>query len=452
MSADFDAIVRMCRLAAHCELQGASLRIEIETDQEVDRLAVAASAYRHPDIYVGGRQQHRALSTIAPGTVVELRFDGLTSNQKVIAQSLEQLLSYQQGLFLYKAPPEYFLLHEGYATGDDHVPDLVRAYQRVPRLFELIRTVSDVVLGDGTAAPTFVVLGGKRLDFAAKYDIETLKILPPVDSVDALSIELQSPPFVEAKKSLFKKALVRLLEATPQEQRFAELVKRFEAARQIFAADFDLYSTEFNFEKVRESFEQKRLAFVLQLNATTSDLLGKMLAIPVGQGIIVSQLKNDPEAAVGNIALLFGSWVFAAFAALLLFNQCHSLKQIKQEIKIENDSLETRFPQLHRRISEMFALLQRRAALHTWAFPAVVAALLIATTAYSTYAFTKVPPYRSTAAPTTNGTGGAARPAKLNPKSGEAIHVQSRATTAQAPSPVKTLAKPGSIKTRSGVQ
>lgn len=395
MSADFEAIVGLCRLATRCELQGASLRIEIENSAEVDRLATAASAYRQPDIYVGGQQQHRAVSAIAAGTVVELRFDGLTSNQKVFAQDLKQLLSYQQGLFLYNAPPEYFLLHEGYATGDSQAPPLVQAYQRVPRLFELIRAVADVVLGDGTASPTFVVLGGKRMDLAAKYDLETLRVLPAADSIEALAVELQSPPFVEAKKTLFKKVLVRLLEATPQDQRFGELAKRFDAAQQAFAADFDLYSTEFNFEKVRESFEQKRLAFALQLNATTSDLLGKMLAIPLGQGLIVSQLKSDPAASVGNVALLLGSWIFAAFAVLLLLNQHHSLKQIKQEIKVENDSLKVRFPQLHQRISEMFTLLQRRAALHTWAFPAVVAALLIATTAYSTYAFTKVPPYKS---------------------------------------------------------
>lgn len=394
MSADFEAIVGLCRLAVRCELQGASLCIEIENSAEVDRLATAASAYRQPDLYVGGQQQHRALSAIAAGTVVEMRFNGLASNQKVIAQNLEQLLSYQQGLFLYNAPPEYFLLDEGYATGDDQAPELVKAYQRVPRLFELIRTVADVVLGDGTASPTFVVLGGKRMDLAAKYDIETLRVLPAADSVEALAVELQSPPFVEAKKNLFKKVLVRLLEATPQEQRFGELARRFEAVRQAFAADFDLYSTEFNFEKVRESFEQKRLAFVLQLNATTSDLLGKMLAIPLGQGLIVSQLKNDSAASVGNVALLLGSWIFAAFAILLLLNQHHSLKQIKQEIKVENDSLKVRFPQLHQRISGMFTQLQRRAALHTWAFPAVVAALLVATTAYSTYAFTKVPPYK----------------------------------------------------------
>lgn len=405
MSADFDAIVRLCRLAASYELQGATLHVEVENSAEVDQLATTASAYRQPDVYVNGQQQHRALSTIAAGTVVELRFNALTSNQKVITSNLEQLLAYQQGLFLYKAPPEYFLLDEQYATGDALAPGLVQAYQRVPRLFDLVHSVADVVLGEGTTSPTFVVLGGKRMDIVAKYDIETLRSVPSADKIDALAVELQSPPFIEAKKSLFRKVLVRLLEATPQEQRFSELAKRFEAARQSFAADFDLYSTEFNFEKVRESFEQKRLAFVLQLNATTSDLLGKMLAIPIGQGIIVSQLKDDPAASVGNIALLLGSLVFAAFAVLLLFNQHQSLNQIKQEIKVENDSLQVRFPQLHERISEMFKLLQRRASLHTWAFPAVVLALLIATTTYSTYAFMKVPPAKVavTVAPVASG-------------------------------------------------
>jgi hypothetical protein len=392
MSADFDAIVRLCRLAVRHELQGASLRVEVATSAEVRQLATDAAAYRQPDIYVNDQQQHRALSTINVGTIVELRFDGLTSNQKVIMPSLESLLHYQQGLFLYNAPSEYFLLSERYATGDANVPDMVQAYQRIPKLFEVLRSVADVVLGDGTPNPSFVVLAGKRMDIVANYDFDTLKVLPSAESIEALAVELQSPPFVEAKKNLFKKVIVRLLESTPQEQRLVDLIKRFSAARQSFEADFDLYTTEFNFEKVRESFEQKRLEFILQLNGETSDLLGKMLAIPIGQGLIVSQLKDDPAASIGNMALMLGSLVFAAFAVLLILNQHQSLKQIKQEIKLENDALESRFPQLHERVKVMFKLLRRRAFLHTWAFPAVVGVLLVATTSYSGYAFFRVPP------------------------------------------------------------
>lgn len=392
MSTDFDAIVRLCRLASSRELQGATLRVWIANSQEVDRLVKDAHAYRQPDVYVGDQQQHRSLTAIPVGTELELRFEGLTSNAKVVIKDLANLLSHQQGIFLYAAPPEYFLLEEDYATGDTCVPALVQAYQRVPRLFELVRSISDVVLGDGTASPTFVILAGKRMDVATAYTFETLQSVPSIERIDALSVELQSQPFSEAKKGLFKKVLVRQLEGTQQEYRFSEFARRFEAARQAFSADFDLYTTEFNFEKVRESFEQKRLAFVLQLNASTSDLLGKMLAIPVGQGLIVSQLKNDAAASIGNVALVIGSLVFAAFGALLIFNQQHSLKQIKQEISVEDDALRIRFPSLHDRVRGMFDLLKRRAFLHTWAFPAVVSALLLTTTAYSCYAFTKVPP------------------------------------------------------------
>lgn len=392
MSADFEAIVKLCRNAVRQELQGASLRIEIANSEDVDGLATQASAYRQPDIYINGIQQHRALSTIAHGTLVELHFDGLTSNQKVIAKSLEDLLRYQQGLFLYRAPDEYYLLAERYAIGDEVVPESVQAYQRVPKLFEVIRSISDVVLGDGTPSPSFVVLGGKRMDIIAKYGVETLRDFPSTEDIDALSVDLNSLPFIDAKKRLFKKVLVRMLEAVPEEQRLSELVRRFDATRQAFAADFDLYSTEFDFEKVRESFEQKRLAFVLQLNSATSELLGKMLAIPVGQGLIVSQLKVDPSASIGNVALMLGSLVFAAFALLLIVNQHHSLQQIRSEIRLENDAVQRRFPQLYQRIEDMFKVLRRRAALHTWAFPAVVVVLLIATTTYSIYAFMQVPP------------------------------------------------------------
>ncbi|MCS3358832.1 hypothetical protein NYL07_02925 [Xanthomonas translucens pv. translucens] len=397
MSADFEAIVKLCRRAARNELLGASLHLAIEKNDDVVRLVDEASAYRVPDIFIGGRQQHEHLSHIADGIEVELRFDGLTSNQKVIAQNLRSMLKYQQGFFLYKAPPEYYLLDEKYAIGDPVVPGIVQAYQRVPRLFDFIQSISDVTLDSGSPFPSFVVLGGKRLDIVANYSVDVLAKLPPADEIEALIVTVQTAPLLDAKRGLFKKVLVRLLEATPKELRFAKLVERFAAIVQAFEADFDLYQTEFNFEKIREGFEQKRLAFVLQLNATTTDLLGKVLAIPLGQGLIVSQLKDDPNALIGNVALMIGSLVFALLALLLILNQQNSLKQIKLEIKLESEALQARFPQLYERIEDIFKLLRRRATWHIWGFPVVIGLLLLATTVYSGYAFSKVPPWSGNA-------------------------------------------------------
>jgi hypothetical protein len=392
MSADFDAIVALCRRSSSRELLDASLRLVVTNDPDVEQLVTAASSYRQPEFYIGGRQQHVALSAIPAGTNVELRFDGLTSNAKVIMPSLTHLLHYQQGLFLNAPPAEYFLLEEEYATGDAVVPEVVQAYQRVPKLINIIEVVADVILGEGTAHPTFVLLSGKRMDLTTNYSTEVLLRFPAIESIDSLSVELQSNPFTEAKKGLFKKVLMRVLEATPQQRRFAELAERFDAVRQAFAADFDLYTTEFNFEKVRESFEQKRLSFVLQLNSATSDLLNKLLAIPVGQGLIVSQLKSGNSSIVGNSALMLGSLVFAAFAVLLIVNQQQSLKQIRQEIEVESVALASRFPQLYGRLQEMFKVLRRRAWVHAFAFPTAVALLLLAMTIFSAYAFSQVPP------------------------------------------------------------
>lgn len=392
MSADFEAIVKLCRLALRRELQGATLRVWLLNSVEVDGLVTAAQAFRQPEIFLAGQQQHRSLSAIEEGAEIELKFDGLSSNSKVFSESLQTLVASQQGLFLYNAPPEYFLLEEDYATGDEVIPPLVGAYQRVPRLFELVRSVADVVLADGTSSPTFVILAGKRMDISAAYSFDALDDMPSGDAIDAVSVELQSQPYSDAKKAIYKKVLLRQLEATPQSKRFSELATRFDAIREAFASDFDLYTTEFNFAKVRDELEQKRLSFMLQLNASTTDLMGKMLAIPVGQGLIVSQLKNDPSAVISNIALLIGSLVFAAFAGLLIANQQHSLRQIKHEIDIESNTLKERFPLLHDRVSGMLSALRSRAKLHTYAFPIVVSLLAVLTTAYSVFAFMKVPP------------------------------------------------------------
>ena len=392
MSLDFEAIVKLCRLASRCDLQGSSLYLEVRNSQEIERLVTDASAYRQPEIYIRQQQQHCALSSISMDVAVELRFDGLVSNNKVFAANLGSLLGYQQGLFLVNAPPEYFLLEEGYATGDLAVPTLIQAYQRLPKLFELLRSISDVVIGDGTSSPTFVLLSGKRLDISVSYDVNTLSFMPSGEVIDEMLVELGGAPFVDAKKNLFKKVVARLLETAPIEARFDIFVQRFDTVHDVFAADFELYITEFDFEKVREGFEQKRMTFVLQLNNATSDLLTKILAIPIAQGLVVSQFRSGVGAALGNVALFLGSLVFAALAILLIINQQQSLSQIKHEVQIEDDALRRRFPSLHQRLDGMFDVLKRRAWLHTWMFPAAIVCLLSATTLYSGYAFFKVPP------------------------------------------------------------
>ncbi len=392
MSLDFEAIVRLCRIANRYDLQGSLLSLEVINSPEIERLLREASAYRQPEVYVQGQQQHCALSSIPAGAAVELRFDGLVSNNKVFATNLKSLLSYQRGLFLVTAPPEYFLLEENYATGDPTVPDLIRAYQRLPKLFELLRSVADVVIDEGTSSPTFVLLSGKRLDISVSYDVGTLGFMPSGESIDEMLVELGGAPFIDAKKNIFKKVTIRLLDTVPVETRFDTFVRCFETLRDLFAADLELYITEFDFEKVREGFEQKRLTFILQLNNATSDLLTKILAIPIAQGLVVSQFKNEATAVLGNIALFLGSLVFATLAILLIVNQQQSLSQIKQEIRIEEDALQRRFPGLHQRLDRMFDVLKRRAWLHAWMFPIVIGCLLSATTLYSGYAFFKVPP------------------------------------------------------------
>jgi len=173
--------------------------------------------------------------------------------------------------------------------------------------------------------------------------------------------------------------------------RFSEFLKQFDDLIHIYRTDFELFKDEFNFETAREAFEQKRLEFVLKLDSTGTDVLNKLLAIPIGQGLLVSQLKPEASASLGNIALVLSSLVFAFIAAALISNQKHSLDQIETEIGQQKILTTSRFPLLGERLKSNFAALAARAKWHR-RLPWMLGFLLVFTTLYTVYAFSEVSP------------------------------------------------------------
>ena len=169
-------------------------------------------------------------------------------------------------------------------------------------------------------------------------------------------------------------------------------MRTWAAIVEAFRADFGLYESEFNFEKVREAFEQKKLDYVLKLNSATSDSLTKLLAIPVAQGLLVSQMKSDASAVLANSALVFGALVFAAIALLILLTHKHSIGQVSEEVKMDRKVMEQRYPVQYQRVKAMYTVVESRARLAAW-YPWMLGAVLALATLLTVYAFFRVPPF-----------------------------------------------------------
>lgn len=392
MTAAFVAIVHLSRLAHRKVFENGQLLLWIAKSDPIDGLLDETGEFRSPEVYVNGSQHFGKVAGLPANQELEIRISGLTSTTRAFAANLSALLSFQSGFFLKEPAPEYYLIDEDYSSEDTPPPgSAIESYQRVPRLLDFLGRAADVVSGDGK---TMVFLGDKRLDIDIKYTVLDLAFVPNAKEVDVLEAEVFSAPFVPTKVGILKRVLKRFLEAVEPNHRLGQLMRTWAAIVEAFRADFSLYESEFNFEKVREAFEQKKLDYVLKLNSATSDSLTKLLAIPVAQGLLVSQMKSDASSVLANWALVFGALVFAVIALLILLTHKHSIDQIREEIKLDKQAVEQRYPVQYLRVKAMYTTIESRARLAGW-YPWVLAAVLALATLLTVYAFLRVPPFGS---------------------------------------------------------
>jgi hypothetical protein len=159
--------------------------------------------------------------------------------------------------------------------------------------------------------------------------------------------------------------------------------------RQAFLADFDIYASGFSFDKAREDFERKKLDFVVKINSSTTDVMNKLIAIPVGQGLLVSQMKREVGLELVNIALLLGSSVFVIIAGILIANQIKTLMHIREELNAEKKILQERARPTYEKLRGLIDSLEGRLRHHIIWVPVGLGLLISVTTAMTVIAFVK---------------------------------------------------------------
>lgn len=386
MTAEFDAVVQLSRLASQKRSQNGELTLHVLASSQVDSLLSIIHSWVAATKYNGDREYFDSLSTLARETIVRVVLRPIVSDRRAVFQSLDELLSYQYGKYQSKPPEEFYLLDEDFARGERHPPTAaLRQFFSLPALKEFLKFVSD--FDSGVAAPTYVILAEGRIDIPFRVTAEDLQHLPNPDWIAEFLEEVSSPPLSDAKKRIVRRVMYRFLNAWPSEQRCGQLARSFVAIRESYAADYTLFESDFNFDKLKEDFQRKQSDYLSKLGATTTDAMSKLLAIPVAQGLLASQMKAGQLLL--NSALLAGSVVFAIIAVLVLINQRSAAEHILSEVKKERTDLQQRYPEQYTRLSASYRVLVGRAETSTW-MPLVLGVLLLVLTAFTAGVFVVV--------------------------------------------------------------
>jgi hypothetical protein len=389
----FESLVDLCRLADDSTVAGTDLVLRLSrTSQSVALIEAIESGGWDTTLRVDSVVFVERPDRLAEGRSFELIVHGMARTNEVVANNVGMLLRYNFGSFLGRPPSKYYLLQERYASWEvSHHAD-VQAYQRALRVLKLMRRLADVVREREQSAEEAIFLTTRKLSMPLVYDSSVLSTVASDGEIDRFEAVVFDEHHRAARLDIAKRVLVRFFDTVAEDDRFADLLKRLPQASQAVLADFDLFASGFSFDKAREEFERKKLDFLVKINAAGSDAMNKLIAIPIGQGLLASQMKVDAAYIFINWTLLSASAIFAVISAMLLASYVLTLRQVGTELGAEKRLLEERAPPTYGQLKPMISELERRIRLHVWGVPIVLGSLLAVTTVLTFLAFDKLTP------------------------------------------------------------
>ncbi|MBD9377625.1 hypothetical protein [Pseudoxanthomonas sp. PXM04] len=386
--AGFESIVQLCRLAETSTIAGTDLVLHARKSAETSPLlqAIEAAQWR-TTVVADGSELIIPVDKISDNKEIVIYVHGMTRSSEVFVNNIGMLLKYDGGKFLYTEPSNFYLIQENYSRGEVPVHKVVEQYRRAIRIVDFIRQIADDIRQDASGSSSAVFLTSRKLLVPLTYQNWDLDKVVEDSEIEEIENEVLKEHHGEARKDIARRALVRLLAGVQQDERFSTFIRSMRNFRESFLADFDIYISAFNFDKTRDDFERKKLDYVIKLNAIGNDAMGKLLAIPVGQGLLASQMKNEVELALANKALLVGSFIFAVIALMILISYVLSILHLRDEFNVEVKILKERSFPTYRKLAPMVRGLKFRIQVHLWGIPGVMLTLLAVTTCLTLSAY-----------------------------------------------------------------
>lgn len=390
MSTAFTSLVELCRNSTRASVAGTDLVVSvIRSAQTVGLVRSIEDGGWATTIRYAGADTTKALDRFDDDVAVEVVVHGVAKTEQVVANNVATLLQSSQGRYLGRNPENYFLILENYASWEDPTHSDVLAYKRALKIVAFLKRLADFNRDQIGTAGEAIILASRRLSVPIVYGSGILGKVAGQNEIDAFEEAVFNDHHRDSRRDIAKRVLVRFLDSVPENDRFSDFLTRLPELHQAFLADFDIYSSGFNFDKAREEFERKKLDFVVKINGATSDVLNKLIAIPVGQGLLVSQMKREVGFELVNIALLVGSFIFVFIAIILIVNQRKTLIHIREELNFEKKILREKARPTYDKLSGLISSLEGKLSHHIFWVPIGLGALISVTTAITVIAFVK---------------------------------------------------------------
>lgn len=260
--------------------------------------------------------------------------------------------------------PRFYLANIDYLhTGDESAaPPIVLGYLQATKLYALLSKVADHHGGVG-AAKTLVFLHKSKVEIAPQYGKSDLCELDDLQSFEVDFIE--SNTHQEQKQTIIKMVLLELF-AGRSKLPISELLAKFSHFAEKVRASYELYVAEFSFQKIKEEVEKEKLDAMVKLNKVFSDIQSQLLAVPVALVLVAGQMENSGNWTSKNVLIWLAALIFVALMDLLIRNQRHTLKAVKQEIDQQREQIETKYQNIAPRFQRIYQEIEDRHTHQQW--------------------------------------------------------------------------------------
>lgn len=331
-----------------------------------------------------GMRVYGGLDAVALGHTVEISFEPRVG-WAAVAPNLDELLKQPRNRV---RPHPRFLVLDTKASSDDgsNIESEIGRYLLAVKLAKSFKEVAGFFDLDDQS---LVFISNGRFDIPVNYSADDLSKMD-VDVVQALTTLIPSDTHKKQCAGILATAIVDLVRSQPPSSRFPFLLSHARELRTAYDQGYKMYAAGFSYEKLKDTVEAARVEYVGKIHKVLSDIQNQLLGIPVATIIVATQLKEDkgtgPELFI-NTAVLLGAWVFVALTLLLIRNQQHTLKVLKDEISRQKRQLLKEYAPVAEMLADTFKSLESRALTQTivlWViFAAVVAGLVLANWSYA---------------------------------------------------------------------
>jgi hypothetical protein len=256
-------------------------------------------------------------------------------------------------------PDNFYLLDQNYKSGENPTNPLLTAYNAVLKLVEVFRQCA-AFLDEHEC--TLVLIRNGKFEIPVTYDTNSLDKIN-VQSLENLSHAIPEGAHEKQCRSIMAESISALTAGLALEQRFPMLLERSDELLKAYNTSYELFAAGFTYEKIKGEIEAAGVEFSGRIHKVFTDIQNQVLGIPVATVVVATQMKST-TAVDGqywtNLAIVFGSLMFAILVVLLIRNQLQTLDVVGLEINRQKSKLQKEHAAIAPNFIETFRLLDKR--------------------------------------------------------------------------------------------